>query len=169
MEISRREYWCGLPCPYSGDLSNPRTEPMSLSWQADSLPESLGTPILVLYIPQNQMDKHRGGRVGIQLEPECELLSKVLAAPRYTTTHMEKRQILLEQEIDSQVRKSAEKEAQAPIAPTKGTRLKLWWRQKWTPVLTGSCSPFHSLGLSLGGGCPRQDYISQHPLHHGTT
>lgn len=72
------------------------------------------------------MDNHRVGRVGIQLEPECELLSKVLAAPRCNTMHMEKRQTLLDQELDSQVRKSAEKEAQAPTAPAKGTRLKLW-------------------------------------------
>ena len=54
---------------------------------------------------------------------------------------MEKRQTLLEQELDSQVRTSAEKEAQAPTAPAKGTGLKLGWRQAWTPVLTGSCSP----------------------------
>ena len=46
--------------------------------------ESLGTPKLVSYTPQNQMDNHRGGREGIQLEPGCELLNKVLAAPRCT-------------------------------------------------------------------------------------
>ena len=36
------------------------------------------------------MDNHRGGRVGIQLEPECQLLNKGLAATRGNTTHMGK-------------------------------------------------------------------------------
>ena len=31
MEISRQEYWRGLPVPTPGDLSNPRTEPASLA------------------------------------------------------------------------------------------------------------------------------------------
>ena len=30
MEFSRQEYWSGLPCPPSGDLSNQRTEATSL-------------------------------------------------------------------------------------------------------------------------------------------
>ena len=30
MEFSRQEYWGGLPFPTSGDLPNPRTEPVSL-------------------------------------------------------------------------------------------------------------------------------------------
>ena len=45
MELSRQEYWTGLPFPSPGDLPNLGTEPTSLSflhWQADSLP--LATP-----------------------------------------------------------------------------------------------------------------------------
>ena len=30
MELSRQEYWSGLPCPSPGDLPQPGTEPMSL-------------------------------------------------------------------------------------------------------------------------------------------
>jgi len=30
MGFSRQEYWSGLPCPLSGDLSNPGIEPVSL-------------------------------------------------------------------------------------------------------------------------------------------
>ena len=30
MEFSKQEYWRGLPCPLSGDLPNPRIEPMPL-------------------------------------------------------------------------------------------------------------------------------------------
>ena len=32
-----REYWSGLPCLPPGDLPDPRIEPISLHWQADSL------------------------------------------------------------------------------------------------------------------------------------
>ena len=46
MELSRQEYWSGLPFPPPGDLPNPGTEPMSPVFpalQADSLPvEPLG-------------------------------------------------------------------------------------------------------------------------------
>ena len=41
MELSRQEYWSGLPFPSSGDLPNPGIKPMSLCllyWQVDSLP-----------------------------------------------------------------------------------------------------------------------------------
>ena len=38
MGFSRQEYWSGFPFPSSGDLPNPRTEPGSVSLQADSLP-----------------------------------------------------------------------------------------------------------------------------------
>ena len=41
MEISRQEYWGGLPCPSPGDLSDPRIEPGSPELQADSLFRSL--------------------------------------------------------------------------------------------------------------------------------
>ena len=38
MEISRREYWSGLPFPSPGDLPDPGTEPGSPALLADSLP-----------------------------------------------------------------------------------------------------------------------------------
>ena len=34
MEFSRQEYWSGLPCPPTGDLSNARMEPISLMFPA---------------------------------------------------------------------------------------------------------------------------------------
>ena len=45
MGFSRHEYWSELPFPSPGYLPDPGIEPMSLSWQADSLPLShLGSP-----------------------------------------------------------------------------------------------------------------------------
>ena len=45
MEISRQEYWSGLPVPSPGDLPDPGTEPGSPAFQADSLPfEPPGKP-----------------------------------------------------------------------------------------------------------------------------
>ena len=38
MELSRLEYWSGLPLPTPGDLPNPGIEPRSPALQADSLP-----------------------------------------------------------------------------------------------------------------------------------
>ena len=38
MELSRQEYWSGLPLPSPGDLPNPGIEPRSPGLQADSLP-----------------------------------------------------------------------------------------------------------------------------------
>ena len=37
MGFSRQEYWSGLPVPSSGDLPNPRIEPLSPELQVDSL------------------------------------------------------------------------------------------------------------------------------------
>ena len=41
MGFSGQEYWCGLPCPSSGDLPDPQMELVSLTsnlhWQVDSL------------------------------------------------------------------------------------------------------------------------------------
>ena len=37
MELSRQEYWSGLPFPSPGDLPNPGIEPGSPSFQADAL------------------------------------------------------------------------------------------------------------------------------------
>ena len=38
MEISRQEYWSGLPCPPPGDLPDPGIKLMSPALQMDSLP-----------------------------------------------------------------------------------------------------------------------------------
>ena len=46
MELSRQEYWSGLPFPPPGDLPDPGIEPGSAALLADSLPsEPLGKPI----------------------------------------------------------------------------------------------------------------------------
>ena len=46
MELSKQEYWSGLPFPSPGDLPNPGTEPRSPVLQADALPsEPPGKPI----------------------------------------------------------------------------------------------------------------------------
>ena len=45
MEISRQEYWSGLPFPSPGDLPNPGVKSRSPTLQADSLPpEPQGRP-----------------------------------------------------------------------------------------------------------------------------
>ena len=46
MGFPRQEYWSGLPFPPPGDLPDPGTEPVSPTFQADSLPsEPRGKPI----------------------------------------------------------------------------------------------------------------------------
>ena len=46
MELSRQEYWSGLPCPPPGDLPNPVIEPRSPTLQVNSLPsEPPGKPM----------------------------------------------------------------------------------------------------------------------------
>ena len=55
MGFPRQECGSGLPFSSPGDLPNPGSEPMSLHWQADSLPLSYqGNPnmnyILLIYI-----------------------------------------------------------------------------------------------------------------------
>ena len=49
LEISRPEYWCGLPLPSPGDLPNPGIEPGSPALQEDFfLPsETPGKPVCV--------------------------------------------------------------------------------------------------------------------------
>ena len=43
--FSWQGYWSGLPCPPPGDLRNPRIQPRSSAFQANSLPtEPLGMP-----------------------------------------------------------------------------------------------------------------------------
>ena len=49
MELSRQEYWSGLPFPSPGNLPNPGIEPRSSTLQADALPsEPPGKPITIL-------------------------------------------------------------------------------------------------------------------------
>ena len=52
MELSRQEYWSGLPFPSPGDLPNPGIKHRSPALQADSLPSELpGKPsTLMLYL-----------------------------------------------------------------------------------------------------------------------
>ena len=51
MEVSRQEYWSGMPFPSPGDLPNPGIEPRSPTLQADSLPsEPPGKPSTRLII-----------------------------------------------------------------------------------------------------------------------
>ena len=38
MELSRQEYWSGLPFPFPGYLPDPGIEPRSLALQTDTLP-----------------------------------------------------------------------------------------------------------------------------------
>ena len=50
MDFSKQEYWSQLPFPSPGNLSNPRIEPRSPTWQADSLlSEPPGKPQVTLY------------------------------------------------------------------------------------------------------------------------
>ena len=53
MELSKQEYWSGLPFPPPGDLSNPgikATCPVGLTLQADSLPLSYWrSPYVCMY------------------------------------------------------------------------------------------------------------------------
>ena len=47
MELSRQEYWSGLPFPPVGDLPDSGIEPAAPAWQMDSLPLChLGSPFL---------------------------------------------------------------------------------------------------------------------------
>ena len=56
MGFSRQEYWSGLPCPPPQDLPNPGTEPMSPTWQADSLSLShLGSPKGITAVQKKEM------------------------------------------------------------------------------------------------------------------
>ena len=49
MELTRQEYWSGLPFPSPGDLPDPRIEAGSPALQADSLSsEPQGKPLSVI-------------------------------------------------------------------------------------------------------------------------
>ena len=43
IEVSRQEYWSGLPFPSPGDLPDPGIKPRSPALQADSLPSEPAT------------------------------------------------------------------------------------------------------------------------------
>ena len=51
MELSRQEYWSGLPLPSPGDLPNPGIEPWSPALQADGLPTKLQKRSKKMYSP----------------------------------------------------------------------------------------------------------------------
>ena len=53
MEISRQEYWSGLPLPFSGDLPNPGIEPRSSALQAYSLPSKPSGKHFLLHFALN--------------------------------------------------------------------------------------------------------------------
>ena len=40
IELSRQEYWSGLPFPSPGHFLDPGIQPVFLAWQTDSLPVS---------------------------------------------------------------------------------------------------------------------------------
>ena len=50
MELSRPEYWSGLPFASPGDLPNPGIEPRSPALQADSLPSEPPGNLYNVYI-----------------------------------------------------------------------------------------------------------------------
>ena len=74
-DFSRQEYWSGLACPPSGDLSNPRMEPKSPALQADSL---LSEPPGKSCIMHNELINNSFNN-SPQLEKEMATHSSVLA------------------------------------------------------------------------------------------
>ena len=59
MELSRQEYWSGLPFPSPGDLPHPGMEPGSVTLQADYLPLSHpGSPHPFLHLPTKTEQHH---------------------------------------------------------------------------------------------------------------
>jgi len=54
MELSRQEYWSGLPCPPPGDLLNPGIKPGSLALKTDFLRSKLpGKSTQLIYLKAN--------------------------------------------------------------------------------------------------------------------
>ena len=58
MELSKQEYWSGLPFPSPGDLPDPEIEPESLALQTDSLPAEPPDP-KYLFVLGSVQDFHR--------------------------------------------------------------------------------------------------------------
>ena len=50
IELSRQEYWSGLPCLPPGDLPNPGIKPRSSALQADSLPAESPGKSIYMYV-----------------------------------------------------------------------------------------------------------------------
>ena len=65
MEVSRQEYWSGLPFPSPEDLPNPGIKPRSPMFQADALPsEPLGKSL-------HSKTNYQCGTMVLQKEAEC--------------------------------------------------------------------------------------------------
>ena len=68
LELSRQEYWSGLPFPPPGDRSNPEIKYTSPAWHVDSLPLRLppGKPILSNEFHQHLLSAKvtAGGQLG---------------------------------------------------------------------------------------------------------
>ena len=57
MELSRPEYWSGLPFPSPGNLPNPGIKPRTPALQADSLPaEPQGEALSIQRLSLNAFD-----------------------------------------------------------------------------------------------------------------
>ena len=93
MELSRQEYWSGLPFPSPGDLPNLGIKPRSPALQADALPfEPLGNPTgykvmlkilqarLQQYVnrelPDVQVGFRKGRRIRVQIANICWIIEK---------------------------------------------------------------------------------------------
>ena len=56
VEFFRQEYWSGLLCPPSGDLSNAGIEPVSPALQAGSLPSE--PPLVLIFVNTTHTNTH---------------------------------------------------------------------------------------------------------------
>jgi len=59
MGFSRQEYWSGVPLPSPGDLPDPRIEPRSPSFQADTLTsEPPGNPTAGHHTEETRIERN---------------------------------------------------------------------------------------------------------------
>ena len=95
MKFSRQEYWRGLPFPSLGDLPDPEIEPMSPTWQEESLPLShLGSPYLIHTNTLIELNKGRYIYIYIKLLISTFLISVFLAHhPLFLTTSINRRPV----------------------------------------------------------------------------